>query len=372
MNLPLIISGLAVGMIFGVTLQHGRFCMNTAFREVLLSRDFTVFRAYILALLVSIIGANALEQFGVIQLKAVPFTWVANMLGGYIFGIGMVLGGGCATGTLYRVGEGMIGSWMAALGFLLAAAATLSGFLNPIAEFFWYGPGYNPEDPASASFLYSPMDAEGNPIPVTLYNIFGVNRWLIIILIAVPAIIFISKGNFKKPATQKGFTWYTAGAMIGLISVIGFYSSQVWGGFPQARGLSFSGPLNEIALWFTGSQMTKQLQTAVTASGGELSGKLATAGTLSWSAWMLFGLVLGSLASALKHKEFSWRAPKGNSLATQFGGGLIMGFGGTLAGGCNVGHGLTGLTTLALGSLVGIIFIILGSWTMVYFLFIRE
>ena len=87
---------------------------------------------------------------------------------------------------------------------------------------------------------------------------------------------------------------------------------------------------------------------------------------------MLGGIVLGSLLSAMSHKEFSWRAPKAQSLVTQFGGGLIMGFGATVAGGCNVGHGLTGLSTLALGSLVSIIFIILGSWTMVYFLFIRE
>ena len=126
MNLPLIVSGLGVGILFGFTLQHGRFCMNTAFREVLLSRDFTVFRIYILALLISIVGANLMDVMGVIHLKAVPFTWVANVIGGYIFGIGMVLGGGCATGTLYRVGEGMIGSWVAFLGFMLTATSTLS------------------------------------------------------------------------------------------------------------------------------------------------------------------------------------------------------------------------------------------------------
>ncbi|MGA2193257.1 MAG: YeeE/YedE thiosulfate transporter family protein, partial [Nitrospirota bacterium] len=122
MNWPMMISGLLVGCIFGFVLQHGRFCMNTAFREVLLSKDFTVFRIYILALLVMIIGANLLDTYGIIHLKPVPFTWLANVVGGYIFGIGMVLGGGCATGTLYRVGEGMIGSWFAALGFLLFVA----------------------------------------------------------------------------------------------------------------------------------------------------------------------------------------------------------------------------------------------------------
>jgi hypothetical protein len=56
----LIASGILTGFLFGYVLQHGRFCMNTAFREVLLSKDFTVFRAYVVALLVSIVGANLL------------------------------------------------------------------------------------------------------------------------------------------------------------------------------------------------------------------------------------------------------------------------------------------------------------------------
>ncbi len=372
MNLPLIVSGLAVGFMFGYVLQHGRFCMNTAFREVLLSRDFTVFRAYILALIVSIIGANLMEQMGYIHLKVPAFTWVANVLGGYIFGMAMVLGGGCASGTLYRIGEGMIGSWFTALGFLLGAGATLSGFLRPVAEFFWFGPGYDPSDPSTSKFMYQMTDAEGNPVPVTIFNIMGLNRWILIAVLGAAALIFIAKGKFKKPATQKGFSWWTTGIMIGLVSALGFYASEVWGGMSQARGLSFTGPLNELVTWLTGSSTAESFKKVATENSLDLSDSLAKAGMLTWSVWMIFGVVLGSLFSAMRGKEFGWRAPKAKTLATQFGAGLVMGFSGSLAGGCNVGHGLTGLSTLALGSLVGIIFIILGCWTMVYFLFIRE
>jgi len=371
MNLPLIVSGLAVGFMFGYVLQHGRFCMNTAFREVLLSRDFTVFRAYILALIVSIIGANLMESMGIIHLKVPAFTWVANVLGGYIFGMSMVLGGGCASGTLYRIGEGMIGSWFTALGFLLGAGATLSGFLRPVAEFFWFGPGADPSDPSTYKFAYQLSDAEGNSVPVTIFNIFGLNRWIVIAVLGAAAVIFISKGKFKKPATQKGFTWWSTGIMIGLVSAIAFFSSEVYGGMAQARGLSFTGPLNELVTWFTSSNTSESFKKLVVDSDGDL-GSLASAGTLTWSVYMIAGVVLGSLFSAIQSKEFGWRAPKAQTLATQFGAGLVMGFSGSLAGGCNVGHGLTGLSTLALGSLVGIIFIILGCWTMVYFLFIRE
>jgi len=371
-NLPLIVSGLAVGFAFGFVLQHGRFCMNTAFREVLLSRDFTVFRAYLLALIVSIIGANLLEDMGYIHLKVPAFTWLANMVGGYIFGLAMVLGGGCASGTLYRIGEGMIGSWFTALGFLLGAGATLSGFLRPVAEFFWFGPGYDPSDPSTAKFMYQMVDADGNPVPVTIFNILGLNRWIVIAVLGAAALIFIAKGNFKKPASQKGFSWWTTGIMIGIVSAVAFFASEVWGGMPQARGLSFTGPLNELVTWMTGSTTATQFKAAMLEGELDVPGNLAQAGVLTWSVWMILGVVLGSLTSAVKGKEFGWRSPKANTLAQQFGAGLVMGFSGALAGGCNVGHGLTGLSTLALGSLVGLIFIILGCWTMVYFLFIRE
>lgn len=372
MNLPLIVSGLLVGFMFGFVLQHGRFCMNTAFREVLLSRDFTVFRAYILALIILIVGANLLDVSGIIHLRPAPFTWVANILGGYLFGMSMVIGGGCASGTMYRIGEGMIGSWFAAIGFMLTASATLSGFLKPVADFFWFGPGFDASDPTTAKFMYYPVDAEGNPIPVTIYNIFGVNRWMVIMLIAIPAIIFISKGRFKKPETQKGFIWWSTGIMIGIIGIAAFYTSEIYGGLSYARGLSFSGPLDELASWLTSSHTAHEFQAIAESEGIDISGKLAKVGTATWSMFMLAGLVLGSLTSAIGSKEFGWRSPKAQTLATQFAGGLLMGFSGTLAGGCNVGHGFTGMATLALGSLLSLIFIILGSWTMVYFLFIRE
>jgi uncharacterized membrane protein YedE/YeeE len=382
--------------------------MNTAFREVLFG-DYTVFRSYLIALVVVIVGANGLAHLGLLELRNIPFTWFANMVGAFIFGIGMVLGGGCASGTLYRIGEGMIGSWMAAMGFMVAATAVVSGALRGVAEWFWYGP--------NNMFVYDPGG------PVTLYSIlpqdiFGdFSRWLVIILIAVPALIFVAKGNFKRNPNQKAFSWWATGIMIGLIGIIAFYTSQHYGHFAKARGLSFTAPLNEFVTWVTGKDTAEKsasivviedveyavedaaamagddaeeaaldagatdeeaaaayakAETAYFRAYADVKSRAGKASTLTWSVWMIFGLVLGSLTSAMKSKEFSWRSPKAPQLVTQFGGGLLMGFGGTIAGGCNIGHGFSGMATLALGSLLSLIFIILGSWTMVYFLFIRE
>lgn len=117
MDIKALLSGAAVGAVLGFVFQRGRFCLNTAFRYVIYIKNFTILRSYLLSLVIALIGANLLEQAGIVSLDqgGQEFAWLANVLGGYIFGIGMVLAGGCAAGTLYRVGEGLVGSWMAAL-----------------------------------------------------------------------------------------------------------------------------------------------------------------------------------------------------------------------------------------------------------------
>ena len=112
-----IISGLLSGVIFGFILQRGRFCMNSAFRDTIFIKDFTYFHAYLLALTVMLIGSQALQDLDIIHMKAQSFFPLANIIGGYIFGLGIVLAGGCGSGITYRVGEGQLASWVAVLGF---------------------------------------------------------------------------------------------------------------------------------------------------------------------------------------------------------------------------------------------------------------
>ncbi len=75
--------------------------------------------------------------------------------------------------------------------------------------------------------------------------------------------------------------------------------------------------------------------------------------------------------SARELKEFVWKAPNGKELVTVFMGSLMMGVGAQIAGGCNMGQGITGVASLSIGSIVATIAIILGNWTMVYFKFIK-
>jgi len=92
--LEMVVLGLIVGVAFGYALQRGRFCMNSAFRDILVARDLTLLRAYLLALLVQMIGVRAMSAMGWFELSITPFFWQATLLGGFVFGLGMAFSGG--------------------------------------------------------------------------------------------------------------------------------------------------------------------------------------------------------------------------------------------------------------------------------------
>ncbi|MFQ5917311.1 MAG: YeeE/YedE thiosulfate transporter family protein, partial [Candidatus Binatia bacterium] len=125
--------GLGVGLLFGFALQRGRFCMYTAFRDALLIKDLTLFKAYLLALLIQIVLVHLFIQWGMVSMGANPFFWLGAITGGFIFGIGMTLAGGCSSSSFYRVGEGMVGSFVVVLTFIIFAVVTSTGVLRPLA-----------------------------------------------------------------------------------------------------------------------------------------------------------------------------------------------------------------------------------------------
>ena len=130
----IVLSGFGVGLIFGYALQRGRFCMNSATRDSVLLRDYTLLKAVGVAILVEMIGFALLDVTGVAAIAPKPLFWGANLVGSFTFGVGMVLAGACASGVTYRTGEGMVSAFVAAIGLAIGAFYTASGFMNPIAK----------------------------------------------------------------------------------------------------------------------------------------------------------------------------------------------------------------------------------------------
>src|SRR5712691_3417829 len=120
-------SALGTGLVFGYVIQRGGFCLTRAVSNVVLMRDATILRAYVLALLVAIVGVQILMATGIVDIPIRPLRPVSNILGGAFFGFGMILSGGCSGSTWYRVGEGAIGAWVVLLGFAIGATAARAG-----------------------------------------------------------------------------------------------------------------------------------------------------------------------------------------------------------------------------------------------------
>ena len=130
--LPLVYGGLGLapqagfllfGVAFGVVFQRSRFCLVRAFREPFVTGDAEHTRAAALAVLVSMVGFSILK-FTDLKDKGdwvFPGVWVGALAGGLLFGIGMVLAGGCGAGAIWRAGEGQVKLWVVVAGFALGA-----------------------------------------------------------------------------------------------------------------------------------------------------------------------------------------------------------------------------------------------------------
>ena len=108
----MIISGLIVGILLGFVMQRTRFCLAVA-SEICTFKNNKMFYALLVAITVQSIGLLILTGLNVISIPDSTFPIIGTIIGAFIFGIGIVLAGGCATGTWYRAGEGLIGSWVA-------------------------------------------------------------------------------------------------------------------------------------------------------------------------------------------------------------------------------------------------------------------
>lgn len=135
-----IISGGLVGIAFGFVLQRTRFCMTGGFRDMYIAKNNTLFHAFLIAITVESVGVLSLIKLGIVSSPYEDYSVLGAIIGSYLFGIGIVLAGGCATGTWYRAAEGLIGSWVALFFYMLSAASMKYGalqFLNQAISKYW-------------------------------------------------------------------------------------------------------------------------------------------------------------------------------------------------------------------------------------------
>lgn len=334
------ISGFLCGFLLGFVLQRGRFCMVSAYRDVYLVKDNRLFIATLIAIAVQSIGVYGLFSLGVIKIAEVPFTWVAAIIGGFLFGIGIVLAGGCATGTWYRAGEGLIGSWIALFGYMVGSATTKFGALKPV------------HDILTASTLKDEY----------IYQTLGISPWALITIFSAIT-VFVVWRHLKKPsiplptlpARKKGLAhilfekrWHPFVTAI----LVGFIATLAW-------------PLSEATGRIYGL--------GITTPSGQLLQYLVTGETqvLNWAVFLVLGIALGSFIAAKGSGEFRFRIPDAKTAMRNLAGGLLMGFGAGISGGCTIGNGLVNTSLWTWEGWVTTPFIILGTWFMTYWTIVR-
>ncbi|MEC2057162.1 YeeE/YedE family protein [Peribacillus psychrosaccharolyticus] len=338
--IQMILTGLLCGALLGFVMQRGRFCLTGGFRDMYIAKDNRMFYALLIAIAVQSIGVYTLIQMDVIQFSTGAFPWVAVIIGSFVFGIGIILAGGCATGTWYRAGEGLLGSWMALAGYMLMSTIMKSGPLTPVNE--------------SISSVVLPKNS--------IADTTGISVWVFIAIFTAIVVWIISR-ELRKPKIvipsmkpkrtgiahllfEKRWHPFFTAMLVGLIAILAWPLSEATG---RMSGLGITTPSANI------------LQYLVT---GDVS-------IINWGVFLVLGIFLGSFIAAKGSREFRFRMPDAKTGITSFIGGILMGFGASLAGGCSIGNGLVMTAMMTWQGWVSLVFMILGTWTASYFVFIR-
>ena len=309
-----VLSGGLIGLIFGFILQRTRFCLTGGFRDMYIARNNTLFYAFLIAITVESIGVLSLIKLGIIGNPYEEFSVLGAIVGSYLFGIGIVLAGGCATGTWYRAGEGLLGSWVALFFYMTSAAAMKSGFLVPLNQLV----------AITSFFVIRELRKPRRQIASLPSKYKGVRHYLF----------------------EKTYHKYFAGLLIGLVAFIAWPASQLTG---RVGGLGITTPsAHLISYIITGD--SKQL---------------------GWGVFLVLGIFLGSFLAAKGSREFRWRLPDLSTIGKSTLGGIFMGIGASWAGGCTIGNGLTATAIFSSKGWIALPVTILGVWTASYIIFVK-
>lgn len=176
----MLLTGLLCGILLGFVMQRGRFCITGAFRDMYVTKNNKMFVALLLAITVQSIGFFLLKEIGVLNVDpAENFAFLAVIIGAFVFGIGIVLAGGCATGTWYRAAEGLVGSWVALFTYMLLSAIMRTG---PLGEF--------------NKTLRSINIEQRN-----IYDTFGISPWWLVALLTLVTAFYVYK-HLSKPSVK--------------------------------------------------------------------------------------------------------------------------------------------------------------------------
>jgi uncharacterized membrane protein YedE/YeeE len=332
--------GFLVGIVFGAIANKTNFCTMGAVSDWVNIGSKDRLRAWLLAIGIATIASQTMQAMGLINLSDAlyltpNFGWLGHIVGGFLFGVGMTLASGCGQRTLVRVGGGNLKSLVVMILLGLTAYMTMRGLLALVRV--------NAIEVTNISLSGSDIADQG--IATLIATFAGIDNttivnWVVVAFLGGGLVVYA----FAARSFRRSFDNILAGIVIGLIIPAGWYITGVIGldDFDPVRfeSYTFIAPTGESLMYlltFTGS-------------------------TINFGVAAVFGVILGSflyvtLTGKFRVETFTNR----EDMIRHIFGGISMGFGGVLALGCTIGQGVTGMSTLALGSLLSLISIVFGS-----------
>ncbi|MEO1282880.1 MAG: YeeE/YedE family protein [Pseudomonadota bacterium] len=334
-------AGLAIGVVFGAIVFRTNFCTMGSISDMLSFGDTRRFRAWLLAIAIAMIGTQALNYTGVVDTSGSmyigsTFTWVGHVLGGLMFGFGMVFSGGCASRNVARVGGGDLRALFTLIVMGLFAYMTIGGIFGVLRQ----------SAQQVMAVDMSSIGQETTDLGAAAGAAFGLEQptggmvLALVLGLATIAICFADK-RFRTSMPN-----VLAGVGIGLCVIAGW----------AATGLAFDE--------FADTVVQPISLTFVRPSGDTLEWmqRSTAIGLPSFGVATIFGGIVGAFLTSLAMGRFRLQTftDTNDTLRTLFGAAL-MGVGGVAALGCTVGQAMTGVSTLAVGSLLTFGAIIAGA-----------
>jgi len=299
--------GLLTGLIFGVSAQRSRFCLRAAAVEFARGQMGVNVAVWLLTFSTALVWVQGASLLGLMhpadaRMMAVPGSWSGAIIGGLIFGVGMVLARGCSGRLLVLAATGNLRSLVSGLIFAVVAQMSLQGWLSPIRDTLaglWITSGGRNLDLLSAANL-----PPWGGLAIGLF--------------------FAALALFLSRRIQISTSRLVFGAGVGFAVAVGWVATyslaQVAFDPVQIESATFTGPSAHTLMFF-----------------------LDRSAVLEFDIGLVPGVVIGAFAASILSGDFRFQGFDGeaNMRRSMFGAAL-MGFGGMLAGGCAIGAGVTG------------------------------
>jgi uncharacterized protein len=355
----LLVFGTAV--VLGAVANKTNFCTMGAVSDWVNMGDTGRLRAWVFAIAIALGGLLILEATGVITLPAdtfppyrtANFAWLRYVLGGVMFGIGMTLGSGCGNKTCVRAGAGNLKSLVVLVVASIAAYYMLWGDIGGVGFYdvlfnSWIAP---------TSIDLAAHGVSSQELSTVLGGLVGVKdsttmHLAVGVIVALALLAFV----FKSKDFRGSFDNILGGAVVGLAVLAGWY---ITGGSLGHAWKEFADFADEPP-----SRVAVQSFTFISPMGDSVRYLLTPTkfSLINFGITALAGVIVGSFLYSVITRRFriEWFANV-TDFVRHVAGGFFMGVGGVLAMGCTIGQGITGFSTLAMGSIMAFGSIIFGS-----------